>query len=134
MGSTPRVQPNATLERAFEVVLNKKRRTPRWRYRKGTLSTLPEPDRDLVERLRAAICMLSYREREIVALRYGLSDTFTYTQREVATIFRASPATIRTFEQQAIDALNQRISLPLSELEIIAAQQNQYKLPDQKSY
>ena len=62
---------------------------------------------------------LSYRQREIIKLRYGLDDSLrdatTYTQEEVAHIFKVSVARVRNIEQQAIKILSKYgITLPLA--------------------
>lgn len=48
---------------------------------------------------------LSYREREIIRLRYGLSDGFNYTLEEVGHIFRVTRENIRRIEAKAIRKL-----------------------------
>ena len=49
----------------------------------------------LKERIDSILKTLSYREREIISLRYGLSDGYTYTLEEVGRIFRITPERIR---------------------------------------
>jgi RNA polymerase primary sigma factor len=48
---------------------------------------------------------LSWREREIIKLRYGLGDGYNYTLEEVAYIFRVTRERIRQIEQRAISKL-----------------------------
>lgn len=48
---------------------------------------------------------LSYREREVLRLRYGLGDGFTYTLEEVGTIFKVSRERIRQIEVVALGKL-----------------------------
>ncbi len=50
---------------------------------------------------------LSYREREIIKLRYGLTDGFTYTLEEVRHIFKVTRERIRGIEAKAIRKLQQ---------------------------
>jgi RNA polymerase primary sigma factor len=44
---------------------------------------------------------LSFREREIVKLRVGSSDGFTYTLEEVGRIFRVTRERVRQVEMKA---------------------------------
>jgi RNA polymerase primary sigma factor len=61
------------------------------------------------ERCRAlidtALKRLSYREREILKLRYGLGNGVKYTLEEVGHIFRVSRERIRQLEKQGIAKL-----------------------------
>jgi len=50
---------------------------------------------------------LSYREREIIKLRYGLGDGFSYTLEEVGHIFRVTRERIRQIEAKALRKLQQ---------------------------
>ncbi len=50
---------------------------------------------------------LSYREREIIRLRYGLSDGYAYTLSEVGRIFSVTRERIRQIESEAIHKLQQ---------------------------
>ena len=50
---------------------------------------------------------LNYREREIIRLRYGLSDGYTYTLSEVGKIFSVTRERIRQIEGEAIRKLQQ---------------------------
>ena len=61
----------------------------------------------LKSRLADALAMLEYREREIIRLRYGLADGFTYTLRNVAEIFSVSRERIRQIESDALRKLQQ---------------------------
>ena len=51
---------------------------------------------------------LSYREREIIKLRWGLGDGFTYTLEEVGHIFKVTRERIRRIEKKAISKLAAR--------------------------
>ncbi len=51
---------------------------------------------------------LSYREREIIKLRYGLGDGYSYTLEEVGHIFKVTRERIRQVEAKAIRKLQQR--------------------------
>jgi len=50
---------------------------------------------------------LSYREREIIKLRYGLGDGYCYTLEEVGQIFRVTRERIRQIEAKAVRKLQQ---------------------------
>jgi len=50
---------------------------------------------------------LSYREREILKLRYGLGDGVTFTLEEVGHIFRVTRERIRNVEAKALRKLRQ---------------------------
>lgn len=72
--------------------------------------TLDAPDTDsneLREIIESQINLLSYREREIVKLRYGLGDGECYTLEEVAHIFKVGRERIRQIEAKAIRKLQQ---------------------------
>ena len=46
--------------------------------------------------------LLTYREREIVKLRYGLGEEFSYTLEEVGHIFKVTRERIRQIESNAV--------------------------------
>jgi len=48
---------------------------------------------------------LSYREREIIKLRYGLGDGYSYTLEEVGHIFKVTRERIRQIEAKAVRKL-----------------------------
>ena len=50
---------------------------------------------------------LGYREREIIRLRYGLGDGYSYTLEEVGHIFRVTRERIRQIEAKALKKLQQ---------------------------
>ena len=54
-----------------------------------------------------ALQSLNYREREIIRLRYGLSDGYTYTLSEVGKIFSVTRERIRQIECDALRKLQQ---------------------------
>lgn len=54
-----------------------------------------------------ALQSLNYREREIIRLRYGLSDGYAYTLSEVGKIFSVTRERIRQIEGEAIRKLQQ---------------------------
>jgi RNA polymerase primary sigma factor len=54
-----------------------------------------------------ALGSLNYREREIIRLRYGLSDGYAYTLSEVGKIFSVTRERIRQIECEALRKLQQ---------------------------
>ena len=54
-----------------------------------------------------ALKSLGYREREIIKLRYGLGDGYSYTLEEVGHIFRVTRERIRQIEAKALKKLQQ---------------------------
>jgi RNA polymerase primary sigma factor len=48
---------------------------------------------------------LTWREREIVRLRYGLTDGYTYTLEEVGRIFKVTRERVRQIEAKAVAKL-----------------------------
>jgi len=47
------------------------------------------------------LASLSYREREIIKLRYGIGDGYTYTLEEVGRIFKVTRERVRCVERKA---------------------------------
>ncbi len=58
-------------------------------------------------RIHKVLKTLSYREREIIKLRYGLGDGYSYTLEEVGHIFRVTRERIRQIEAKAVRKLQQ---------------------------
>ncbi len=56
----------------------------------------------LKERIDIVLKTLSYREREIIKLRYGIGDGYTYTLEEVGRIFKVTRERVRQVEAKAI--------------------------------
>jgi RNA polymerase primary sigma factor len=50
---------------------------------------------------------LSFREREIIRLRFGLADGYSYTLEEVGTIFDVTRERVRQIEAKAVEKLRQ---------------------------
>ena len=59
----------------------------------------------LRDKIEALLKTLTYREREIVRLRYGLGDGYTYTLEEVGRIFKVTRERVRQIEAKAIRKL-----------------------------
>jgi len=59
----------------------------------------------LKERIDIVLKTLSYREREIVKLRFGIGDGYTYTLEEVGRIFKVTRERVRQVEAKAIRKL-----------------------------
>ncbi len=72
----------------------------------GTRSpTLSATNGLLKDRIESLLKTLTYREREIIRLRYGLSDGYTYTLEEVGRIFRVTRERVRQIEAKAVKKL-----------------------------
>ena len=56
----------------------------------------------LREKIEALLKTLTYREREIIRLRYGLGDGYTYTLEEVGRIFKVTRERVRQIEAKAV--------------------------------
>ena len=61
----------------------------------------------LRNRINSVLKTLSYREREIIKLRYGLGDGYSYTLEEVGHIFKVTRERIRQIEAKAVRKLQQ---------------------------
>lgn len=59
----------------------------------------------LRDRIDTVLKTLSYREREIIKLRYGIGDGYTYTLEEVGRIFKVTRERVRQVEAKAIRKL-----------------------------
>ena len=51
--------------------------------------------------------ILNHREREIIRLRYGLTDGYSYTLEEVGQIFSVTRERVRQIESKAVRKLQQ---------------------------
>jgi len=63
----------------------------------------------LKEKLEQVLNTLTYREREIIKLRYGLGDGYTYTLEEVGKIFKVTRERVRQIEAKAVRKLQHPI-------------------------
>jgi RNA polymerase primary sigma factor len=61
----------------------------------------------LKQRIEDAMQDLNYREREIIRLRYGLADGYSYTLEEVGKIFSVTRERVRQIESKAVRKLQQ---------------------------
>jgi RNA polymerase primary sigma factor len=61
----------------------------------------------LKNRIEEAMEHLNYREREILRLRYGLADGYSYTLEEVGKIFSVTRERVRQIESKAVRKLQQ---------------------------
>ena len=59
----------------------------------------------LRQRIDHLLKTLTYREREIIRLRYGLGDGYTYTLEEVGRIFKVTRERVRQIEAKAVRKL-----------------------------
>jgi RNA polymerase primary sigma factor len=61
----------------------------------------------LKSRIGEVLEQLNYREREILRLRYGLADGYSYTLEEVGQIFSVTRERVRQIESKAVRKLQQ---------------------------
>lgn len=59
----------------------------------------------LKDRIEQVLKTLTYREQEIIKLRYGIGDGYTYTLEEVGRIFKVTRERVRQVEAKAIRKL-----------------------------
>jgi len=71
---------------------------------------LYDMNQDLLKsRIADVLAALNYREREIIRLRYGLADGYTYTLEEVGKIFSVTRERVRQIEAKAVRKLQHPI-------------------------
>ena len=63
----------------------------------------------LKDKIEDVLATLSYREREIVKLRYGLNDGYAYTLEEVGRKFKVTRERVRQIEAKALRKLQHPI-------------------------
>jgi RNA polymerase primary sigma factor len=61
----------------------------------------------LKQQIDNALLVLNHREREILRLRYGLTDGYSYTLEEVGQIFSVTRERVRQIESKAVRKLQQ---------------------------
>ena len=72
----------------------------------GTQSPTQSTTNELLkDKIDSLLKTLTYREREIIRLRYGLTDGYTYTLEEVGRIFRVTRERVRQIEAKAVKKL-----------------------------
>ena len=59
----------------------------------------------LKDKIEQVLKTLTYREREIIKLRYGIGDGYTYTLEEVGRIFKVTRERVRQIEAKAVRKL-----------------------------
>ena len=59
----------------------------------------------LKQKIEQVLSTLNYREREIIKLRFGLADGYTYTLEEVGRIFKITRECVRNVESDALHHL-----------------------------
>ena len=62
-------------------------------------------DMVLKERIDEAMSNLTFREREVIKLRYGIGDGYKYTLEDVGHIFKVSRERVRQVEIKAVRKL-----------------------------
>ena len=99
----------------------------------GTDNPLKLANIDLLrDRIEELLKTLTYREREIIRLRYGLADGYSYTLEEVGRIFKVTRERVRQIEAKAVAKLQNPVRsrylegflggpLPMQEPEAAAA-------------
>jgi len=69
---------------------------------------LRETNREaLKRRIEEAMAGLNYREREILRMRFGLADGYSYTLEEVGKVFSVTRERVRQIESKAVRKLQQ---------------------------
>ncbi|HEY2414477.1 MAG TPA: sigma-70 family RNA polymerase sigma factor [Pirellulaceae bacterium] len=63
----------------------------------------------LRQKIESLLKTLTWREREIIRLRYGLQDGYTYTLEEVGRIFKVTRERVRQIEAKAVRKLQHPI-------------------------
>ncbi len=63
----------------------------------------------LKEKVKDVLQMLSFREREIIKLRYGIGTGYSYTLEEVGRIFKVTRERVRQIEAKAVEKLQKPI-------------------------
>jgi len=63
----------------------------------------------LKDKIEEVLQTLNYREREIIKLRYGIGDGYTYTLEEVGRIFKVTRERVRQIEAKAVMKLQHPI-------------------------
>ncbi|MDR2117256.1 MAG: RNA polymerase sigma factor RpoD/SigA [Planctomycetaceae bacterium] len=78
----------------------------------STSYDVPEDDviaHELQEKINEVTQNLTYREREVIKLRFGLGDGYVYTLDEVGHIFQLSKERIRQIEHETIQKIKKQL-------------------------
>ena len=76
------------------------------RRREGRQSCRSRATQEMLkDKIEQVLKTLTYREREIIKLRYGIGDGYTYTLEEVGRIFKVTRERVRQVEAKAIRKL-----------------------------
>ncbi len=75
------------------------------RRRHGRIAGEAATQEMLKDKIEQVLKTLTYREREIIKLRYGLGDGYTYTLEEVGRIFKVTRERVRQIEAKAVRKL-----------------------------
>ncbi len=90
----------------------------------------------LRDRIEEVLKTLTYREREIIKLRFGIGDGYTYTLEEVGKIFKVTRERVRQVEAKAIRKLQHPVRSRKLEGFLTATsdeeQQEEQEQPEQK--
>ena len=62
-------------------------------------------EHELKEQVKRALDMLTFREHEIMKLRYGLDGGYAYTLEEVGKLFKVTRERVRQIEAKALRKL-----------------------------
>ncbi|MBI3822592.1 MAG: RNA polymerase sigma factor RpoD [Planctomycetes bacterium] len=81
----------------------------------------------LKDKIEHVLKTLTYREREIIKLRYGLGDGYTYTLEEVGRIFKVTRERVRQIEAKAVRKLQHPVRSRQLEGFLDAARQKQHQ-------
>jgi RNA polymerase primary sigma factor len=72
----------------------------------GTVSPISSAGQVMLrDKIEGLLKTLTYRERELIRLRYGLGDGYTYTLEEVGRIFKVTRERVRQIEAKAVRKL-----------------------------
>ena len=74
--------------------------------RQGRLQLVNRAAQEMLrDKIMAVLDTLSFREREIIKLRYGIGDGYTYTLEEVGRIFKVTRERVRQIESKTLAML-----------------------------
>jgi RNA polymerase sigma factor (sigma-70 family) len=77
------------------------------RMRLSSRPCLPSEEDEVRQDISLAMRSLNYREREVIAMRYGLADGNQYTLEDVGEVFGVTKERVRQIEAKAIRKLQQ---------------------------